>query len=309
MLLNRKLKNVQYYLVVTVFVMISVSFISNSQAQGFYILGSAGYSFGMNAKGDGYYNNNYKEVRDFQNNVFTTELTRESVPFSMGKGVSFDVLAGYKFNEFIGAEIGTSFLLGGKTEWVNEGLYDQTSSTGEKVTSVFRTNESAQSQMWRITPMIVFHGGGQGNLNPYLKFGPVLGFGSFTIDSDEYSSRTGGAGYESNTEKSRKYSGGMAFGFSGVIGVDYAINERMAIFGEVRYIGMSYSPKESKLTKYTVNGNDNLDNQNVAYKDHQYVDKLETDLTQQNPDEPSVILKKTFNMSSLGFNVGVKYNF
>lgn len=309
MFLNTKLRNTQYCITVIVFVVISMSMSPNLIAQGFYISGSAGYSFGTNNTHGTYFNQRYVERSGFSSGFNGIELTNENVPFSLGKGFNIDINGGYTFNDFLGAEVGVSYLLGGETQWLNEGLYDVKYSNGEEVSSVIRKTTKAQSQMWRVVPTIVFSSWSEGKFNPYLKLGAILGFGSFTFDYEEINSKTGANGYNEIILKSTEYSGGMAFGFSGTVGVNYSVNEKVIVFTEARYTSMNYSPNQSKVTNFTVNGDDVLDGKTTNETEVTFVDRIDPYLPVQNPDEPFVKLKETFNMSSLGFNVGVKYNF
>jgi hypothetical protein len=287
---------------------LAVLFSTGIFAQNFYITANAGYAFGMNSQLGWFSNNEQISIRDDVNGSFTSTNSAENVPFSLGKGMNFGASVGYMFNSHIGIDLGVNYLIGGKTEstsyYKNTDIYSNGTFVSES-----NSNESAYSRMWRILPSIVLTPGFE-KFNPYAKVGIVMGFGSFYSESQSESNSTGPIGPSpySNSSKT-KYNGGMAFGFNGTIGSSYLLSEKLSVFGEVSFIGMSYAPTKSVLTERTINGIDDLPNLSTYDKEVEYVDELTYDSNPPDGDEPQQWLKTSFPMSSMGLNFGVMFSF
>lgn len=279
-------------------------------AQNFYITANAGYAFGINSQTGMYVNSNQISNNNYLDNVFTKSGSTENVPLSLGKGINLGGSVGYMFNDYIGIDVGLNYLLGGKTEATS---YSKSTviypNTGEKIVSESNTKNVIYSRMFRVIPAIIITPGFE-KFNPYAKIGVVLGFGSFYTEDEISSSSTGvSAPPPYNIINNQTFSGGMAFGFNGTFGASYNLNEKLSLFGEASFIGMSYSPTKSKITKYTNNGVDELPNMITYYTESEYVDNLSLNSEPIYSDEPAKKIKTSYPMSSIGLNLGVKFNF
>jgi hypothetical protein len=253
-------------------------FANNLSAQSAYVTVNAGY--GMRA--GSFSGGNNTENAD---NTGSAEV----VNISLGKGLNFGGSFGYMFNKNIGAELGVSYLLGGKSETTDE-YY---SSPTEKIT----WEDEVHSNMIRFSPTFILASGME-KINPYAKFGLTVGVGSFTENSNRNS--TNG----DHTERTWKNNGGVAVGYTASIGANYPLNEKMSLFGELTLIDLNYAPKKGEMTKYTDNGTDMLGTLDVNDKEVEYVDSYSYDNnTSSNPDEPEKHLKWKLPFSSMGFNI------
>jgi outer membrane protein W len=219
----------------------------------------------------------------------STNTTREGVKLSFGKGFNIGGSVGYMFNKNLGAELGINYLIGGKTT----------------TTSTFigggNTTSDWSAKMLQFKPTLIIAAGME-KINPYAKFGILIGSGS--IQNDDSST---GPSFINTTKET--YDGGTAFGFHGGIGVNYTINAKISLFGELNMINMSYAPTKSKLTEDVTNGVNNLVGSaaDVRNTETEYVDSYNTgDVIPST--SPSKSLKNNFAFGSFGFNFGVKYS-
>lgn len=226
----------------------------------------------------------------------------ENVKTSLGKGLNFGLNLGYMFNGNIGIDLQCSYLLGDETTseskdnytFLNINFYDY-----EKI--------SIKSQMFRVNPSIIIASGFD-KLDPYAKFGVILGFGSITLNYlyEEYENNQ----LQDKEVVKWKMDGGMAFGLSSALGLMYHISDLISVYGELDLVSMSYAPTKGVMTEYTVNGADKLPDLTTDAKEIEFLDEITYDY--DNPPstaEPSKELKFYFPYSSIGLNIGVRFSF
>lgn len=139
-----------------------------------------------------------------------------------------------------------------------------------------------------------------GEINPYAKFGLVIGNGYVTYEMVD---NAGG----NITETVTKLNGSAALGLSSAIGAIVKLNKLFSVFGELNGISLTYSPAKSEITKYTYLGADLLPNLTVCEKEKKYVSELIYDY--DNPSlesEPTRELKHSLPFGSFGFSVGLR---
>jgi hypothetical protein len=264
-------------------------FASNIFAQGAYVGFNAGYGFGMGSF-------------TASNSTYTQKTigytrTEDAVNLSFGKGLNIAGTFGYMFNKNVGAELGISYLIGGKTTITDKATYTNSSSLDTY-------NYSAS--MLRINPTIVVTAGLEG-INPYAKFGVIVGFGSYTVDNVSSTTNTLGTTEDLFTEK---YSGGMAIGVNAGVGAFYNLSDNLALFGELNMVNLSYAATKSIFTVNSINGEDQLSTMTTSQKETNYVDSYTYDSAATvSTSTASSGQKAKVPFGSFGINIGVKFSF
>lgn len=260
-------------------------------AQGLFVKLNAGYSLSTNNAND-----------DFYKTIYTDNgYSRELVNPSLSTGLNFGGSVGYMFNSNLGFELGLSYL---------KGLASTTSSEYDDF-GEFEQSEISSS-MFRIAPSLVLIAD-MPNLNPYARFGVILGSGKIKEGySIQYigkkSLNATNADYDEVVEY--EYSGSLAFGFSGSLGVLYGLSEKLSFFGEVNFSNMSYAPEKRKVVKFNLYGEDILSDLTVRDKEIIFVDKLTYEWEGNQPsDQPSKELKRSYPLGNYGLNFGVRIGF
>lgn len=214
------------------------------------------------------------------------------------------------FNKNIGAELGVNYLIGGEII---------SNSDTSKTTSPFLNGNSsnenkASAKMLQFRPSIIVSAGMQ-TINPYAKFGLLIGSGSITSNSDRVSTSTtsfGGTNNVTNTTKdsSFKFDGGFAFGFQAALGLSYNVDKNISISGELNIVNMSYAPTKRTLTSLNENGVDVLQSRPISEKEVEFVDSINVNSTDAPalPTNPRKELKQYATFGSFGLNFGVKYS-
>jgi len=255
---------------------------NNLFGQGAYVNINAGYGASMSSQNLDYF--------DFYNYTTTSNSrTSEQVYVSLGKGLNFGGAFGYMFNENFGAELGFSYLLGGK-------------STAKYYYDGGTTDYTLSSTMLRINPSLVISSGLEG-VNPYAKFGLVIGTGSVNYEIEDND--------DGDILKTKlKMDGGLALGLNAAIGANFTLSENMSLFGEINMINMSYAPTKGELTEATYNGADELPELTTSEREIEYVDSYT--ISYINPpaeSEPSKELKQKLPFGSFGLNFGLRISF
>ena len=258
-------------------------------AQGAYLNINSGYATSMSSQNlSGFENSTF----EFYSNSYS--MKSEQINFSFGKGLNFGADFGYMFNKNLGAEIGVSYLIGGKT-----------------ISTLTQPNNSTEitvsSKMLRINPSLVITSGFE-KINPYAKFGLILGSGYVILSSNQEIS--GFSGQQSNSE-SIKLSGGIAIGLTSGIGALYKINDKLSFFGELNMINLSYGPTKGIKTDFRIDGVDMLPSLTTRQKETEYLDSFTETSSNSNPQdsEPSKKLKQKLPFGSFGLNLGLRVNF
>lgn len=268
-----------------------ISLFSVAAYSQFYINVGGGYNLGIANQSLLY---NYESTNDIEK--------AENVKISLGKGLDFGLNLGYMFNSNLGIDLQCTYLLGDEATGESKSTYTFYNTKYYDYEKI-----SIKSQMIRVNPSIIIASGFE-KLDPYAKFGVILGFGSITCSylGEDYINDQ----LQNKEVQEWKLNGGMAFGLSSTLGLMYHISDLISVYGELNLVGMSYAPTKGVMTKYTVNGSDRLPNLTTDDKEIDFVDDITYDYN--NPPstaEPSKEFKKYLPYSSIGLNIGVRFSF
>jgi hypothetical protein len=253
----------------------------NLFSQKVYMSINYGYGFGTSTQ-------NKSEFINYSSDHLTTSY--EQINFSFGRGFNIGSEIGIILNKNIRAELDISYLIGNKIK-----SYSRAYAISNTILS---------SKMIRFNPSFILSSGFD-KLDPYAKFGVIVGVGSIFIEETD----TYGGGSDMYYFKN-KLNGGIAFGLSSCIGVQFKLTNSLSVYSEINMINLSYAPKKGKLIKSTYNGQDMLPNTSISKKETEFVKKYIYD--EANPpldSEPTKELKEKYPFGSIGLNIGLIYNF
>ncbi len=238
---------------------------NTASAQGVFVTANAGYSLGAATQSIGA-------------NITTTGLTesREGVYGSLGEGGKFGVSVGYMFNPNLAIEFGFSYWLGKSFESTNRDpditSWDKWSASGfVAVPSVVVSTD--------LKPV-----------NPYARFGLIVGI--LRPVEEQHVDHP-----NEHLEATFKESGNVAVGWAGALGIVIPTGGSVDFFTEVVAHALSYSPGQSEITRYVVDGVDRLPT--LANKTIDYEESYTTG------GEPTrLAVRRAF--SSVGILVGIR---
>lgn len=227
-----------------------------------------------------------------------TQTRETAVPMSFGKGFNSFLRLGYRLNNNLDFSIEASYLMGGKTTIVQEQIYQ--GPNNESLISTWKTD--LFGNMWSIRPALLFSPL-PGRFSPFIRLGPTVNFGQTYEEKSFQGSNT--------IEIREEFFGDLALGFAGDFGFKYLINESWEVFAEIRIQNFSFEPKESRYTRYKVNGEDRLDNLQTFQKETVYKEKISDPIGLDGItdfDDPleKLIFKQPF--SSAQILIGITYN-
>lgn len=264
-----------------------------TQAQGVYFGVGGGYGFPA-AK--------LSLLDDSKSTYNGSSSTYENTshPISLGRGINAGLYFGYMLNKNIGAELGASYLIGSKNVFTNE-------STNTATSYHYKTEMTWKGRMIRLVPTIRMTTG-EKKLHPYMKVGFIIGVGSKVFT--ETHSQNVDFSSSSIIDENWEYSGGMSFGFHGGLGLNYMVNDKIGIFAEVAGNYQNWAMKKGSMTKYTVNGVNELGTLDIDDREIEFVNSYtETSSGPPNPNQASKTTKFFLPFSSIGVNLGLQISF
>ena len=279
-----------------------MSFLGIAQAQSFKI--STGYGFPWITQQIGT-NTSTTSTTTLEpgtnSEVSRITYTSKNIRASYGAGWNIGGAYVYEFTKNLNLELGIAYVLG-KT-YTTESSY--TDINADVIQSLSFESESSKSRAFLFTPTLKFMIYDRGRrVTPYFFAGPVLSKVNFNRDLKRYSEENGNISSES---RSTKFRGGVSLGVRGGGGINVQLNKKFSFFSEITFTGMNYYPKESEITRYTINGEDNLSSLPPNIRKTEYVTRVTTD-SHQTSDEnnsPGKSLRFPVAMSSMNISVGV----
>lgn len=273
--------------------------LSRVSAQGTYIRAFGGYSAGTNKSLlPGYLQSDVNQKEGGISGEFPAQkleqfgglinLNQNYVRDSYGKGVHAGLAVGYMFNKHIGAELGISYLFGDDIEYRSE--YKDVKTT---------VDFSSKINMLQINPSVVFTTGSE-VVSPYARLGVLIGTSAKVSTKAE--SSTDNYSFEDELRK------GIALGGSAALGINYNLSNKVSLFAEAEYRGMSYTPDEREVTRIVDQGKDVA----VSTVYDSPVQTLQDNANNGiafNNFKKSARMSTPFSVSSLGLNIGVAYKF
>jgi len=210
-------------------------------------------------------------TREFQSDDGTS-IT--AVPYSLGAGFDADLGATYMIGDHLGAALDLNYVMGMPVSYTTVG-------PNVVITHTY------QGMLFGITPMLVLSANTE-SVNPYGKFGIVLGSASFTHKETESGERALSGTFIDT------YDGGAAVGIYGAFGLQFPISSGIGLYIELYDRTLSYAPTTNTNTQTF----DGVQKHNTIT----YVDKVD------NTTAPDTDVKSYQPFSSAGIKVGVTIN-
>lgn len=270
-----------------------------SWAQSGYLKVGGGYAIGVNkAPINSYFQ---REVLVFFGDVLSEKpmvnistdgnsTNIEIVKGSFGQGGTFGISGGYMFSKHFGAELGLSYFMGQavKSTW----SFPNASNV---------LTEERKAGVFFINPSLVVKAGEKG-ISPYARIGALIGVASKVKST---------ASLDFNPDIftiEDELSGGTAVGFSAAFGVNYSFTSQIAVYAELAYNGLSYSPTERAIKRVTQNGQEQPITDLYTLENQLIKDVLPDTYSSQSFNATDQ-LTHTYPFSNLGLNVGVQFSF
>ncbi len=272
--------------------MMFLSTYSTLFAQKWYVSIGSGYKFGMSKQGISNIEGG-STIYNFESNTNTGVTASKAISASFGAGFDINTVVGYTFSKNISIELATKAHISDKINAHFNDIFGATS------------NYEFQAKMISFEPTFVVSAGYQ-KINPYLKFGPIFGFGTIKLDNDMLVPFSDGS--FKHYETSFRMCDGFAFGIHSAVGILHQINKKWQVFVEVNANNLSYSPSKGSYSKYTIDNQEYVGVLDSNFINFDYVNEINS-LDNQDLTKPHKVLKTDYPFGSLGFDFGLKYFF
>jgi hypothetical protein len=215
---------------------------------------------------------------------------------SLGKGFTNSFFAGYQFGAHFRFELGAEKLSGAKIKSSVVDTFDYGST--------YTIGRSMKAKMINIIPGVRFTVG-EKKFRSYFGMGMLIGFnGEINSERDQTSEYSFGG--PSKYDQTEIFTGGIAWGFLGRVGVSYSLNHYISFLAEGTIHAQTWSPDKSKYTKCTHNWVDQLSSFPVSAKEFEYHRNVSYNFPYQNSSAPSILNRQYFPFSSYGLTLGVQ---
>ncbi|MEE3998976.1 outer membrane beta-barrel protein [Tenacibaculum sp. FZY0031] len=174
---------------------------------------------------------------------FGTETTTagvENTYGSYGEGMHTQLRGGYFFNDTFGVEIGVGYLNGA----------DQTSVLVDLPAQAQYINIEARGKAYGASASLVY----KFTNNIYGRFGALIKVGGRT-ESDGNINIALSQTEMLNVDYTQDYKGRLPLGFIGAVGYKYDLSNKVSIFAELEYMGVSVTRDSSEITEFSANVN------------------------------------------------------
>jgi hypothetical protein len=260
----------------------------------FYVQAGGGYGFNFN-------NEHFEKLTVSTFNG----TTNSAIPYTYGSGINFSILSGYRMKDNFSIELGA--------------MFNQAKITYGNVYSAsvfpFVVFESVEENNFEGSMMRILTGfrieRNSNHLGSYIRTGFSLGIVNKIVESyfSEIETGTPGNTNKSSIESVIEYSGRLSLGAYGAIGFVWNFNSTWGLFAEGSFFAQNWAPFKSVLTKYKINGVDQLPSMDKADKETEYLAEGHLDYNAPyDPNAPEIDIIRSHPFSGAIFTLGVRVN-
>lgn len=262
-------------------------------AQKFYSRFSLGYSRPIASQSidglDYYYFSNYLLGSENRDDDFA-----EGINVSFGEGLHGNMGLGWYWTESLSLELNFSY------------SYSRKFKSEQIIPGDQEIRFDLRGKMFSMNPAVVFNSQiAESNFSYYSRMGLIVGISTSIVQNENY------VGYfpvkgESNVSFESK--GSIPIGFNGALGIKWKL-PKLALFAELDFRALSYSPKNRSMTSAENNGESVIEAFSTRQKEIEFVEVHDrASFALGTGDTPRKVLERSYSFSSIGLNIGVQYD-
>jgi opacity protein-like surface antigen len=263
-------------------------------AQSLYIRPGIGYGLAIAASSIG---ENQTRVDIYSNSGTISESSTKGVYASYGAGFDASFALDYEINKNVIIDLNFQFLMG--KHYKTGSTYDNTG--GSFVENDYNITETHSTGLL-INPSVVFSAG-FGKAAPYGRIGFITGNPTIKGKNSNYYNGDG----ISDRQTEWEYTKGFAFGFQSAVGMNWKLTDKIDLFSELNFVGLTYYPGNYTLTASTYDGINNMANYSVSQKEIIYKRKFDPSAVNIDSAKPATELKKSTPFSSISLQAGIRF--
>jgi hypothetical protein len=271
----------------------AISITASLSSQGFYIRAGGGYGLAAATEKIG------EQYLRTQVNTITSNsdtYSTKTVTGSYGSGMNFTFAAGYEFNQNFILDVDVYYL--GSKKYGTSNIYDyKTDSFSGTSSDLFTTSAGGLF----VNPSFIFSAG-FGKAAPYGRFGLVIGSPQ-VIQKESYYDNLDGT---TTRDLTWAYKNGLAIGYQAGIGMNWKLTDKLDIYTEANFTGLTFYAKEGDITRFVYNGSDNLNLLTVAQKKILYLQNYDPQAP-YDPSKPQLASRTGSPFSSFSIQTGIRF--
>tara|TARA_B100000508_G_scaffold141026_1_gene145353 strand:+ start:137892 stop:138638 length:747 start_codon:yes stop_codon:yes gene_type:complete len=106
-----------------------------------------------------------------------------------------------------------------------------------------------------------------------------------------------------------EYNDGAQWGFNGAMGVRYALNDRLSIYGEFYSLFQPFTPARGQMTHHTYDDENAMQySEDPYYSEIHFGDSQDNWYTSDDTSKPQKMYKRSHSLSGIGVNIGLTIN-
>jgi len=259
-----------------------------------------GYNFGA---GGGRIGSNSDNMYNYTATPSTYNYTEDGVYGSWGQGFDIDAWFEDMLCECFGIGAELSYSKGKKFSFTDNYTYTYPTYTENRV-----ENYTGSLNTFSINPYIKLQCCEYFGIRPYGRLG--LGINLMNTMVQKYNETISGGGPTSGDVEVQeaKMKGKLNLSLDAAAGFRYGLGGGLNLYGELNYNTRSFMTNKWELTKYTVNGADELGQLTTSQKETEFSKSYNSNATSSS-GSPSQALAYKSPSSYLGLRVGIAYEF
>lgn len=251
------------------------------------------------------------------NNVVSKDVAYKAPKKGLGEGFRVGGGLSYVLNDYINVGLDVDYFRS-TIRKVRDSSFSQTFSSGALSSQAYNERNiiSYDATLLTFTPNITLKAISRPKWFLYNRIGAVITIRPNSIEHDTHQSTTTMAwqGYkkDSSSNTDTRYEWDIknpSFGFSGAIGAQVKLTERIRIFSEVQFSHIVFVVTRRKTTSYDVNGVEEVNNLTVNQKEIDFEKDFQTSTWVPDPNKPDKAVTQRIPITYVGIQAGLVYRF
>ncbi len=249
-------------------------------------------------------------VEKSNNQTPTTTTHYKSTTKGLGDGFRYGAGLSYILNDFINLGLEFDYFKSTISRSRDSSFHSADGSTDYAYNN--RYTISYEAMLLTLSPTITFKAISRPKFYIYNKLGAVITFRPNSIQKNIQQETFHTVNSDSSSNTYIRYSWGIkkpALGFTGSVGGQFKISERVRAFAEIQFSHIVFAVKNRVLTDYIINKNNIT---NTIPENEKLIDFRNSFSTTQvinNPGQPTISVVQRIPITYLGLQAGLAYRF
>jgi hypothetical protein len=285
----------------------------------FYANFHGGYSMALGSTFQ-FYPDNISSIsmKMADNNVISKNVVYKAPTKGLGEGFRIGGGISYVLNDFINVGLDIDYFKSTISK-TRDSSFSQTFSTGTVASNSYseRNIISYDATLLTFTPSVTLKAISRPKWFLYNRIGAVLTIRPNSIEHDTHQSDSktntqNGFSKDSASYTDTRYEWVIknpSIGFSGAIGAQIKITERIRVFSEIQFSHIVFVVSRRMTTNYDVNGLEMINNLTVSEKEIDFEKNFQTNTWVSDPNQPDKAVTQRIPITYVGLQAGLVYRF